>query len=112
MYSELRGEREEMVGILSFILSKIRSEPTPITDVEIANLIDRFISCDPSLNDWEWDDFISTRQKTQRLEGIRLELLEVELQFPSLEQGRWCSDEGLQRLADISLRLRTGNSDI
>ena len=73
---------------------------------EIAALIERFIGDAPAEPGDEvgWDDFTSIRLRDPFLEGIRLEICEVQDRFPA--EGRYCNEEGIARLRDLVAQLR------
>lgn len=93
------------MGILSYILSKIRFSVQPMSKADVAELIDKFLAGDPSLRAWEWDDFISIRNGNPEIEKIRLEVLCIEQKHPG-KLGEWCSTEGIIQLQLIANRLR------
>ena len=74
-----------------------------MTRLDVIKLIDSFL--DGSLrDDYAWDDFVSSRFRDDEIEGIRLKVLEIELQYPAAR--RWCSDEGLAALKKFSDSLK------
>jgi hypothetical protein len=78
---------------------------------EIAALIERFIGDAPAEPGDEvgWDDFTSIRLRDPFLEGIRLEVGEVQDRFPA--EGRYCNDDGVARLREIVVLLRADRTD-
>ena len=75
-----------------------------MTREELSELIDNFISGE-NLERWAWDDFISVKHKNEKLENVRLEVLNIEREYPPTKSG-WCSEEGITALSNISSRLQ------
>jgi hypothetical protein len=71
---------------------------------DLADLIERFLRGTGS--DWEWDDFISVRQRDQQCERIRERCAILPSEFPSPDPRRYCNDEGLAVLKSIADELR------
>ena len=76
-----------------------------MTKLQIAELIEDFLSDSPALQPWAWDDFISVKQKSTDIEKIRMELLEIERLYPS-QEGMWCSLEGQLLMREVAERIR------
>jgi hypothetical protein len=71
--------------------------------LEVAALIRRFL--DGSAGKWEWDDFISVRQRDEHIEAIRQAILEIETNFPRDTPNKWCSDAGMLKLQALASAL-------
>jgi hypothetical protein len=74
------------------------------TREEVAKIIDDFIS--DNIGTYDWDDFISIKITDPELERIRIFCLEVTDLYPSVEDGHYCSDEGINRLRGLADGLR------
>jgi len=55
---------------------------------------------------WDWDDFISVRQKDEYLENIRTICDNIPLEYPPDKTGHYANDEGLNKLHAIVKELR------
>lgn len=75
-----------------------------LSDLEIADLIERFLA--GNVKAYEWDDFISIHIKDSRLEQVRKECDEIFYKFPATELGQYCNDRGKQELLAIDQRLK------
>ena len=78
-----------------------------MTSDDVAQLIASFL--DGSAGKWDWDDFISVRQRDPTLEAIRLECAALPDLFPPDKEGRYCGAAGLTRLAVIASALKAGS---
>ena len=67
----------------------------------ISDLIKRFL--DGTVGPYEWDDFISVRQRDAELELIRLECVNIRSLYPTISG--YCSPTGLDRLKIIAESL-------
>lgn len=76
---------------------------------EISELILRFIGDLPGLGEWEWDDFISIRDKDPEIEAVRRKVLEIEIQYPPEDGRGWCSEEGINKMRKIAMELSRQN---
>lgn len=84
--------------------------PNAMTLEEAADSIEKFVN--HTGGPWDWDDFISIRQKDPELEAVRLKCLSVADDFPSTDRRRYCSDPGFDALRDLlrDLRSRSRNT--
>ena len=78
-----------------------RSDPTR---EEIANTIENFVN--GSGGPWDWDDFISLRIADEELEGIRIECLRTQSEYPG-GPNQWCNKSGLEVLRGLAKRIRS-----
>ena len=72
---------------------------------DIADLLRRFVGGD--VDPYEFDDFISSRKKDDRLEAYRQELLDLPDSYPPDESGGYCNANGTNRILDIANELET-----
>lgn len=75
-----------------------------MTRLEIADLIERFVS--GASGEWEWDDFISTKQVDPQIERVRLFCANLPNEFPSPDGRQYCGEEGLAQLRECAKALR------
>ena len=74
---------------------------------EVGDLIEAFLGDRRDIGDWDWDDFVSVRQKTPEIESLRIEVLRIETDFPPPPgQRSWCSEEGEKALREVVSRIR------
>lgn len=72
---------------------------------ELADVIERFVSGDCGLR--EWDDFISISVKGDgEAESLRLEAAATADDYPSDSPRLWCNAAGVLRLLEIAAQLR------
>lgn len=71
---------------------------------DLADLIERFLQ--GTGNDWEWDDFLSVRQRNPRFERIRERCASLPTDFPPSDERHYCSVDGLGVLQSIIDELR------
>lgn len=76
-----------------------------MNNVEISNLIERFLSGSPDLGEWEWDDFTSIKSKDVNAEKARKRIVEIGNKYPD-KSGRWCSKEGERELLQLAKNLK------
>lgn len=93
------------MGILSYVISKIKREEATLGNSEIADIIDNFISPDCQ-NPWAWDDFTSIKSKDPRVEEIKQDIFAIENKHPPKKTGMWCSEEGVVDLSALAKELR------
>lgn len=74
-----------------------------ITKKEVAEIIQAFL--DGTGGQWDWDDFISVKQKDEYLENIRKICDNIPLEYPSDKAGHYANDEGLKKLQAIVKEL-------
>lgn len=74
--------------------------------LEVADLIDRFLD-GPVTHPYEWDDFLSLRDRTPEVEQVRREIIEVGNAHPAATRNEWCAQEGVRVLREIAAGLRT-----
>jgi hypothetical protein len=84
--------------------------PKTMTLEEAADSIEKFVN--DTGGRWDWDDFISIRQKDPELEAVRLKCVSVADDFPSTDRRRYCSDGGFDALRYLlkDLRSRSRNT--
>lgn len=70
--------------------------------LDVADIIERFLAGGGA--PYEWDDFVSLRDRNPVVEGFRKRACDVCVVFPAKEQ--WCSDAGLAELANIAGDVR------
>jgi hypothetical protein len=71
---------------------------------QAADLIERFLT--GRVGRYEWDDFISIRQKDPKLAAITLQIMEIERRFRRQKATEWCTPDGLTALAELARTLR------
>ena len=71
---------------------------------EAADSIEKFVN--HAGGPWDWDDFISIRQKDPELEAIRLKCVSVADEFPPPDRRKYCSDAGVEALRNLLKELR------
>jgi hypothetical protein len=52
--------------------------------------------------EWDWDDLTSIMQRDPALEAIRIKLINIRVEFPAAEPGRYCNDEGMKEMLRIA----------
>ena len=77
---------------------------TKMTKEEVAEIIEAFLN--GTGGQWDWDDFISVRQKDDYLENIRTICDNLPLEYPPDKAGHYANDEGLKKLQTIVKELR------
>jgi hypothetical protein len=75
-----------------------------MTKEEVAETIEAFLS--GTGGQWDWDDFISVRQKNDYLENIRSICANLPLEYPPDKKGHYANDEGLKILKEMIKELR------
>jgi hypothetical protein len=55
---------------------------------------------------WDWDDFTSIKKKDAYLESIRLQCISVSDDYPTKEEGRYCSAAGVDVLRALARDVR------
>jgi len=55
---------------------------------------------------YDIDDFTSIVHKNPIVEEARQRVIEIEVDYPADEPGKWCSDEGLREIAALAEELR------
>jgi hypothetical protein len=73
--------------------------------LEVADLIDRFLDGRVA-HPYEWDDFLSVRDRTPEVERLRREIIDVGNAHPAGSRNEWCDPEGMRGLREIAERLR------
>ena len=71
---------------------------------EAVDSIEKFVNHTGS--PWDWDDFISVRQKDPEHEAVRMKCVSAD-DFPSTDRRRYCSDAGFDALRDLLTDLRS-----
>ncbi len=67
---------------------------------DVLNVIRSFI--DGTAKEWDWDDFISIPIKDDPfLENIRVKCSALRQEFPSVQRGQYCNDEGFKVLEEF-----------
>lgn len=87
----------------NFISRFLKKEPIYYGSKKISKLIRDFVSNDPHLNDYAWDDFTSSNLKNSYEEFIQKLIFFIEKYFPAHHKNEWCNKEGgnaLLRLAE------------
>lgn len=79
-----------------------------MTAQETADLIERFLN--GSIEDWEWDDFLSSSQPDLASEETRQRCVRLPIEFPSSDGTGFCGDVGLQWLEARVRHLRSLSS--
>ena len=74
---------------------------------EVATLIKTFL--DDSCGEWDWDDFLSVKQKDPEIEKIRLFCAQISDLFPPTKNGEYCNEEGTLALQNFAQALEVGN---
>ena len=75
-----------------------------MTNEEVAEIIEAFLN--GTGGQWDWDDFISVRQKDEYLDNIRTICDNIPLEYPPDKAGHYTNDEGLKKLYAIVKELR------
>ncbi|MDD3020689.1 MAG: hypothetical protein PHX61_06880 [Alphaproteobacteria bacterium] len=76
------------------------------TKLELASLIRSFV--DGSCGEWDWDDFISIKQKDSEIEKVRLELIRIRTNYPAIKKTEYCNEDGTRKLLEIAQTLCEG----
>jgi len=74
-----------------------------MTIKEAADRIEAFAN--GTAGPWDWDDFISIRQKDPEVEAVRQKCVAIADEFPPTEPRKYCSDAGMQALRDLAADL-------
>jgi hypothetical protein len=74
--------------------------------LEVADTIEAFITGSDVLTDWE--EFLSTPQRDEELEAIRLRCAGLAREFPPVAPGEYCDPRGLEALLPYIASLRAG----
>lgn len=85
------------------IFKWLMGTPVHYTDEEIVSLIRKFVSSDPSMGDYDWDDFCSFYLKEPYEQFVQNIVYFIDYHFPARHKHEWCNEEGgmaLLRLAD------------
>jgi len=72
--------------------------------VELIQIIENFLH-DLGDDEWAWNDFISSPKNPEKVEQVRLEILDLEEAYPPNKNG-WCSELGLEKINMIVERLK------
>jgi hypothetical protein len=75
-----------------------------MTRTKLADLLEGFVN--GTCNDWEWDDFISVRQKDPEIEKIRQRCEILGVEFPPKKPHEYCNDDGAAVLMNYVRQLR------
>jgi hypothetical protein len=67
---------------------------------------------DDTLNEWDWDDFISIPIKDVFLDKIRIRCDSTRELFPPSKVGEWCNEQGLEEIRSILKTLKDLNEQI
>ena len=73
------------------------------TKNEVAEIISDFLQGNGGK--WDWDDFISVHIKDKSLEAIRAQCAALPEDYPPLESGKYCGDDGIAILQSFIERL-------
>ena len=71
---------------------------------EVAVEIENFL--EGKGGDWDWDDFLSVRQKDPYLDRVRIK---CDTLPPAGNEGGYCSEEGYEVLRNLVKELRQGD---
>lgn len=71
---------------------------------EIADMLSRFAR--GNVEPWEFDDFISGTQP-EEIEHFRIELLNLDVNYPSSDGKSYCGPDGLRRIDEIAEEIRS-----
>ena len=72
---------------------------------EVAQILEDFLA--GTGGKWAWDDFISIPIEDEALERIRIRCSGLDSEFPPLEKGHFCNEEGLDVIRGFLGDLRT-----
>lgn len=73
--------------------------------LEVADLIDRFLSGDAG-DSWEWDDFLHSTDRSEKVEQVRRRIEAVMVEHPARSNFEWCGPDGLVKLREIGAAIR------
>lgn len=76
-----------------------------LTKKQTVEILEQFITNKGS--DWDWDDFISIKQKDPEIEKIRQLCAELPERFPPIVSGNYCNEKGLEVLKKILIDLKS-----
>ena len=74
-----------------------------MTRIEIAKVIESFLN--ETGDEWAWDDFIHSKMDTVEMEEIRGVCSGLPENFPPVEAGHYCNEEGIKVLEQIAHKL-------
>jgi hypothetical protein len=77
--------------------------PIQRTSNEVAAIIGRFL--DGTIGKYDWDDFTSIQIRDPALDDVRRTCRELWLHYPPIQQGHYCSEEGLEILRALIHKL-------
>jgi hypothetical protein len=77
--------------------------PIERTPHEVATVIRRFL--DGTSGKYDWDDFTSIPIRDPALDGVRRTCRELWLHYPPIQDGHYCSEEGLEILRALVRKL-------
>jgi hypothetical protein len=80
-------------------------KPVEPTRQELAKILEDFVK--GSGTRWEWDDFLSSQIADENLERIRLRCSSLDTEFPPVQNGHFCSEEGLRLIKGYIVELRS-----
>jgi hypothetical protein len=71
---------------------------------DVAQILEDFLA--GTGDSWAWDDFTSFAIDDEELEQIRIRCSGLDSEFPPLEKGHFCSEEGLEVIKGFIRELR------
>lgn len=107
LLSKISKGISHLTGWKSHVKSELSETELENELSQISDLIIAFISDDPNLDEWAWDDFICVRKRNPVLDAIRVEVCDVEYKHPSNTLGHWCSEAGVRELEALATRLKS-----
>ncbi|MES2309452.1 MAG: hypothetical protein V4507_11400 [Verrucomicrobiota bacterium] len=66
---------------------------------EVIDILERFVS--NKLGNWEWDDFISIRQKDEFVDALRLWAGDLHDDYPAKKGEGYCNPEGIEQIRKV-----------
>jgi hypothetical protein len=77
-----------------------------LSRVEVARILQDFL--EGTGNKWAWDDFTSFPLEDIELERIRAKCATLDSEFPPVERGHFCGEEGLSAIRRYIKELLAG----
>jgi hypothetical protein len=71
-------------------------------------IIKNFISGE--INPWEWDDFISSKEKEETLVKLIRFCSDIQILYPSDSDGAYCSEMGIIKLEEAADAYQAGDA--
>jgi hypothetical protein len=105
LHSALWGLIASMGVLVTMFVVAALPIKSKATKDEVAKAIEDFVN--GTGGRWDWDDFISVRIADEELEGIRIQCLRTQSEYPG-GPNRWCNDEGLEVLRNLARQIRSG----